>query len=303
MKPTPLTSLAKIPISIVSSNKLVAPFRPRAGFKLPIVVQMTGPGTVQWSKENALNLSYRWFDDKGGCVDREGRRTALSVDHLVSGDRVEVDVAGSTPDEPGVFQLTVSLVLEGVEWACDVTQSGWMEKTVPVTMGPAWPTELRSSAGGRALRGALVAAEIARTVVAERESEAAGRERAAEDDDGRRALVKAVPLRAVSVTAKMKSRLRRAIGIDEIHDQLETLLSSAHRQERNAAALEAEVQALKDQLEREPANPALAIPSFEQQMIDASGRLKKLSQRTGAAQSGSEARSSKPGSVSAKIIR
>jgi hypothetical protein len=302
MKPTPLTSLAKIPISILPLDKPVAPFRPRGGFKMPVVVQMTGPGTIQWSKENALNLSYRWFDEQGGCVDREGRRTALPVDHLVSGDRVEVDVAGSTPDEPGVFKLTVSLVLEGVEWACDVGQSGWMEKSVSVTLGPAWPTELRTSVGGRALRGALVAAEIARTVIAEREVQATGRKRAVEGDEGRR-LVEAQSSRGTSVSAKMKSRLRRAIGIDQIQDQLETLVSSAHRQERHVAALEAEVQALKDQLEREPADAAKDIPSFEQQMIDASGRLKKLSQRTGAASAASGARSSKRGSASAKVSR
>ncbi len=280
MKPTPITSLDKIPIAIVPSAKQAAPFRPRGSFKLPIVLDVTATSVLVWSKEHALNLSYRWFEDSGGCIDREGRRTALPVDRLGPGERIEVDLAGSTPDEPGVYQLTVSLVLEGVEWACDVGPSGWMQITVPVTLGPAWPSELKASVGGRTLRGALVATELARTLAARGGLDnAADRQAAVGPRPPTQRSRTIVPLQSRASHSKWKIRLRRALGIDDLHDQLDALLAMASRQEGHAVDLEAEIHALKDELRREPEASTVHPPSFEQQMNDASGRLKNLTQR------------------------
>jgi hypothetical protein len=157
-----LKSLTDVPLSLDRPSKEGLAFRSGDHFSLRVVLANGGHQPIVWSDRHPLNLSYRWRDQKGALALGEGGRSPVPGGSIAASARIEAKVAGYAPSEPGRYKLQLSLVLEGVHWACDVEAPGWVGVDVEITAPPAWPANLRNSAGGRALRGALLAGELAR---------------------------------------------------------------------------------------------------------------------------------------------
>ena len=240
-----LTSLIDVPISIVVSNKDTLPFRPGNQFELPVVLINKGETPLGWSQQNPLNLSYRWLSEDGELLERDGRRTTIPVTPLVPSKRVEVEMAGISPEDAGSYQLQLSLVLEGVHWACDVASSGWIQRVTNVTPAPAWPADLKVSRGGRALRGAMVAADLARQL------------------EKRTFAVKEAPTESETTTASdlssvqepksffhpMRNWLRALLGVRGLEQQLVDVIALASSQEQRARELENQISTFKEELQ------------------------------------------------------
>jgi len=239
-----LTSLVAVPISLIVSNKDTLPFRPGSRFELPVVLINNGDRALGWSQQNPLNLSYRWLTEDGELLERDGSRTAIPVCPIAPGSQVEFELAGNAPEDEGCYQLHLSLVLEGVHWACDVGSDGWVQRITYVTPAPAWPIGLKDSRGGRLLRGAMVAAELARHL------------------ENRTFAVNSVPTETVAVTAvqpllpdkpkplahPMRDWLRAMLGVRGLEQQLVDVIALASGQERCARDLEHQIVTLKEEL-------------------------------------------------------
>lgn len=243
-----LDSLVGVPVVISASNRDKVPFRPGSRFEFPVVLTHTGEHALDWSQEQPLNLSYRWLTPEGEDVDRDGRRTALPADRLIPGARLELDVAGVAPDEEGSYLLQVSLVLEGAHWACDMGSDGWTQLEALVAPAPAWPGELENSRGGRALRGAMAAAELARlvakrTVAGRLSSGPAASTITAEPDNSSIATNVSEPVRQ-----GWRAWLRGALGVRGLEDQLSDVIEIASRQEEQALSLEQQIVMLREEL-------------------------------------------------------
>ena len=65
--------------------------------------------------QNAVNLSYHWFDRKGAVVVFDGLRTALPND-VRPGESVQLKATIQPPDRAGQYSLEVTLVQEAVAW-------------------------------------------------------------------------------------------------------------------------------------------------------------------------------------------
>lgn len=137
-------------------------FRPGGRFSVPIKVTSNADSVLTWTAARALSLSYRWYDEAGVCVVADGSRTRLPVPRLQPFETLDVEVTGEAPAAEGEFTLKVSLLLEGRHWACDVRSSAHCDVQVHLTPAIPWPTELTTSVGAKAIRGALAAAEMAR---------------------------------------------------------------------------------------------------------------------------------------------
>lgn len=159
-----LTSLVDLPINLSKKNDGAKSFRPNGRFMLPVLLISYADAALTWTPVNPLILSYRWFDKRANCLVPDGIRTSLPVARLEPGVEVEVDLVGSAPSEEGHYTLKVSLVLEGVHWACDVGSEAWCAVYVELTPPIPWPVELTTSRGAKALRGAIAAAEMSRRV-------------------------------------------------------------------------------------------------------------------------------------------
>jgi hypothetical protein len=89
-------------------------------------------GSSRWINSGPpfpLNLSYRWEDEAGALVVREGRRTALP--RPLGPDEVgELALSVEAPGQPGPHRLRVTLVQEHVAWLDDgpspVSDSAWV---------------------------------------------------------------------------------------------------------------------------------------------------------------------------------
>ncbi len=245
MKSPVLASLIDVPIALVVSNKDTLPFRPGSDFELSVVLINKGDRPLGWSQQNPLNLSYRWLTVDGELLERDGRRTTIPVSPLPPGSRVELDVDGSAPEDEGCYQLQLSLVLEGVHWACDVGSDGWVQRVTNVTPAPAWPIDLKDSRGGRALRGAMVAAELARHL------------------ENRTFAVEELQTASVSVTASdgslidepkslfqpMRDWLRTLLGVRGLEQQLADVITLAGNQAQLGRELESHILTLKEELQ------------------------------------------------------
>ncbi len=164
MNAIPLSNLIDVPIIVGTLDDRVRSFRPQGRFAFPLLITSQADKKITWPHDAPLVLSYRWFDSRGECVVSDGWRTPMPVSALVPGVSVKVDLIGVTPQYEGAFELQVSLLLEGVHWACDVSSSGWSRVLVMLNPPLAWPIDLVASPGAKALRGALAAAEIARRI-------------------------------------------------------------------------------------------------------------------------------------------
>lgn len=154
----------KLALNVVQS---LVSFECGSPFKVAVNLSNSGRHAIAWpASGNSLNIAYRWFDAAGDCVESDGPRTHLQSP-LPAHSSVEMIVAGRAPADPGRYELVVSLLLENVHWASDVADGGWTRIPVLVERPAAWPAALRTSPAGRALRGALAAAEIERGLQAE----------------------------------------------------------------------------------------------------------------------------------------
>jgi methyltransferase, FkbM family len=129
-------------------------------FRLSVTILNKAAQPLEWSVENPLHLAYRWKSAANVMVEPEGLRTTIPAP-LLPGQMAEVMLQGLSPKDDGDYVLVVSLVLEGVAWAADVSLTGWCEVSALVSPSSPWPAELTRSIGGRALRGALAARELA----------------------------------------------------------------------------------------------------------------------------------------------
>lgn len=245
MKLLTLTSLIEDPIALIVSNKDTLPFRPGCRFELPVVLINKGERPLSWSRLNPLDLSYRWLTEDGEILERDGRRTAIPVTSLPPGSRVEIEMEGTSPDGEGCYQLQLSLVLEGVHWACDVGPDGWVQRLTNVTPAPAWPTDLKDSRGGRALRGAMVAAELARYL--EKQTFAV---RAAPTESGTAtASESSLTDEPKSLFDPMRDWLRALLGVRGLEQQLVDVIALASSQEQRGRELESQILTLKEELQ------------------------------------------------------
>ena len=96
-----------------------------AGAEYRVMASVKNTGFQTWRANDtadggAVRISYHWLSDGGEVVVWDGLRTALTddvdPDMMVSAD----DVAVSAPKLPGAYQLTLSLVQEGVAWCEDL---------------------------------------------------------------------------------------------------------------------------------------------------------------------------------------
>lgn len=85
-----------------------------------IDVTIENSGTEIWPADgtlrdgNLVHLSYRWFDNKHQMV-LEGERTPLP-ESMKPNDIVEISLDISTPSQPGIYQLEIGPVQEGISW-------------------------------------------------------------------------------------------------------------------------------------------------------------------------------------------
>jgi len=272
-------SLVGIPVVIGASNRDKVPFRPGSRFEFPVVLTHNGQDELDWSQQAALNLSYRWLTSKGEVIERDGRRTELPAGALVPGARIELDVVGVSPEDEGSYQLQVSLVLEGAHWACDMGTEGWTQLEALVAPAPAWPDVLSDSNGGRAIRGAMVAAELARSI-------------AKRSIDGKLSLTPPAPAIDIDMDRSasagtvifprqrgMRAWLLAAFGVRGLEKQLSDVIEIANRQEKQALSLEQQIVTLREDLLRASASPAArAAASKKQAALPALRTTKQISQ-------------------------
>ncbi len=232
-------------LTSLKSNKIQVTPEPREGafiagssFNLSLIIFNAGSQPVAWSAENPLHISYRWINEAGECVEREGLRTSIPCP-LAPKTELPVTLRGRTQEEPGNYRLQPSLVLEGVHWACDIDALGWAELNVQVLSRPAWPQDLKDSVGGRALRGALARAGLARSLAGNIPGPKFQQEAYFSVDQSPEATLPApdAETRKVSRTSRFRNWVRRTLGIQNVQRDLERVANAVTRQEQRSAEL------------------------------------------------------------------
>ncbi len=266
-----ITTLVDVPLVVSFSNRESLPVRPGNWFDLPIVVTSKAEHSIEWTHQNPLKLSYRWVDQDGTTIERDGRRTEFTSGSFMAGERLDVDLGGVAPEEAGLYELQVSLVLEGVQWACEVGSAGWVTRLVQVSAAPAWPAKLEQSCGGRALRGALVANELAWILqkrplamgddVGEIESTSTPRSLSSEVDAPPRFL------------QRVRNRVRAVLGISGLERQLEGVLLLASQQDEHAQDLEKQLAAFKEEVLAGLGRSQIGAPKVLEDVSDARRKL------------------------------
>ena len=247
-----LTRLSALPVEVRLAADGRLRLRPQSTFKSTVVLEHQGDRAIKWSASNPLHLTYRWLDQAGNIVERDGLRTVLPVEALQPRSSVEVEMVGLAPADLGDYVLQPSLVLEGVEWACDVGPSGWSQAEVEVAAEPGWPNQLGASSAARALRGAMVAAELGRQL--NPESFRLAVPAAAQDPEAPApvALAPAQPSElqppSSSVGRRIRNWLRDVLGMAGLEQQVAKALEVADRQSEQIAQLEPQIAALRTEL-------------------------------------------------------
>lgn len=224
-------------------------FRPASSFHAPVILTNRMDRAATWSAEHPLHLAYRWIDQAGTTVERDGIRTMIP-DPLTPGTPVKVVMSGVTPDEPGTYRLLASLVLEGVHWASDRGSDGWTEVDVDVQPGPAWPSDLRASAGGRALRGALAAAELQRLLEG-KTFEVFPPPALVEADTvevSRELVAATIASPTPSLAGRLRHWLRRVLGVRNLQQDLQSVANAVTRQEQRSTDLQLQLDRIEQAL-------------------------------------------------------
>ena len=98
--------------------------------KIPVSVKNTSNFVWYSGSANPVNFSYNWFDSNGNRVVRDGERTPLPTT-LAPQDSLKLTPVIKFPDRPGNYNLTLTMVQEGVTWFND---AGAQAPKIPVTV-------------------------------------------------------------------------------------------------------------------------------------------------------------------------
>ena len=156
MREETLSTLAGAPLIVLPATAEPLLLEAGATFRISVVVKNEGRGSLVTASEHPINLAYRWVDESGAVVEPEGDRSCVPMP-LGPASAEMVELSGRAPPTEGPYRLVVSLVLEGVHWACDVPSSATVSLDARVRAPAEWPADLAASIGGRALRGAIAA--------------------------------------------------------------------------------------------------------------------------------------------------
>jgi glycosyltransferase involved in cell wall biosynthesis/GT2 family glycosyltransferase len=111
-----------------------------AGTTFTTKLTVTNEGDVGWrvlgddDAQNAVHLSYRWFDAGGQIAVLSGARTSLPYD-VKPGEALDASCRVLAPTAAGAYVLLVTLVQEGVSWA-DQDASMAAVRQLTVVAGP-----------------------------------------------------------------------------------------------------------------------------------------------------------------------
>lgn len=200
---------------------------PGSEFKIRVTVANSSGKTVHWSADHPLHLAYRCLKADGEVIEPDGRRTIVPGP-LLPHSSADVQLVAVAPEHTGDYELVVSLVLEGVQWACDVAPDTSSRVALTVVPPTAWPAELEQSIGGRALRGAIAAARLQRELqgatgpqaAAPRESDASS-VAAVPVTIGLEAPIFAEPKRRKVLRVRFRNWLRRVLGVTDVQGMVE----------------------------------------------------------------------------------
>lgn len=238
---------------IVLATSCVVPLRlqPDATFQLSVSVMNEGPTALSWTGEHPLRIAYRWLDENGDDVERDGERTPVAMP-LLSNSNSTFEVRGRTPISSGRFLLLVSLILEGVHWACDVSANGWIRVSTEVAATSDWPAMLEKSPGGKALRGALAAKSLQRRLIEHSFNASFGDPAPRRDEERRTPISRKVQLPGVATQRRTLGRrvrawLRHLLGIPEMREAIEALLTRSSDQQQQLAQMGAQLAELQTQ--------------------------------------------------------
>lgn len=84
-------------------------------FQIAITNQSDKSWYVGGHGNNAINLSYHWYDTKGNIVIWDGHRSRLPI-IIKPKELIKVDLFVTAPNETGMYLLKIDLVQESVSW-------------------------------------------------------------------------------------------------------------------------------------------------------------------------------------------
>lgn len=248
-----ITSLIDLPLELKAGVSGTVSVRMGRRLKLPLRLICRSPRPLTWATPQDLTLSYRWFNLEGGVMDVADIRTQVPQQTLQPNTSLTFTLDAMLPSIPGEYNLQVSLLLEQVHWACDVTDTGWTDVAVKVLPPIAWPEELKTSQAGKALRGAIVAAELRRNISAAEEASKTAillENVPREDEDAHSTVQTAEQAGRAELDDEERDELMALVSKQQ--KQINELLTILHAKERRIEELEttAEAQPLPQSDER-----------------------------------------------------
>ena len=100
-----------------------------------VIVRVRNRGDASWPahhERRPVRLGNHWLDEAGAMLRLDDGRAFLPRD-LAPGERAELSLPVTAPDEPGDYLLELDLVHEGVAWFAD---RGSQTARVPTRVGP-----------------------------------------------------------------------------------------------------------------------------------------------------------------------
>lgn len=249
----------------------------KAGDDLQLAVTLTNTASrpIAWRADAVLNLAYRWIDESGQCVEENGRRTPLPAP-LAPAATITLPMRVKEPPELGSYELVGSLVLEGVHWACDVSETGWFRTSVDFATPFFWPSELERSPGARALRGALAVTALQSQLEAIKFGPDQRRKVAVPVEEAAAQPLCVVRLPKARLWVRVRTKIRQFLGTGEIRSTLEDLRVQSAKTSAELRLVQTEIKnalAAQDKQLREIRN-AIMLSQLPAQAIDASDLTK-----------------------------
>jgi hypothetical protein len=106
-------------VNAAGSMSVKAPVPPmRTGASSTIGVEISNRSEQAWvgNPFHPIYLSYHWLESSGNVSVYEGSRTALPQRGVGPGRSVETEAHIRAPQAPGVYQLVLTIVQEGIAW-------------------------------------------------------------------------------------------------------------------------------------------------------------------------------------------
>jgi hypothetical protein len=103
----------------IEVHKLMSVFHVGEITTLPVTVKNTSNFVWQNQGNNPVNLSYQWLDSDGNIVVFDGERTPLP-ENIPPQQAVRINATIRSPEVPGNYMLSLSMVKEGVIWFNEV---------------------------------------------------------------------------------------------------------------------------------------------------------------------------------------